>query len=359
MLIYWLLLIFFAAGALISPIDRDIALAGNSARISGHHTPARALFLLGAVGMICLIGFRYEVGGDWLTYEMIFNGVARNGLATALRNGDPAYQAVNWLVHAVGYKIWLVNLICGAIFGWGLFRFASAQPAPWLAVAIAVPYMVIVVAMGYTRQGVALGILMAGLARQAKGAGTLNFAVYVAFAASFHKTAAIAFPLVALSARGSRVVNFLIVISASVVLYDFFLSESMDDYVHAYLDTEYSSQGALVRIAMNMVAAALLWGFKGRLGFSDHERKLWRNFSLASVAALVMLAVGPSSTAVDRISIYLMPLQIAVLTRFALVGRNRVAGTVAVLAYVFAIEFVWLNYAQFSRLWVPYQFFPL
>lgn len=317
------------------------------------------MFVLGTVGMICLIGFRYEVGGDWATYEFMFDNVTRTSFATALRNGDPAYQALNWLVHAGGSRIWLVNLICAAIFGWGLFRFCSVQPAPWLAVAIAVPYMVIVVAMGYTRQAVALGILMAGLARQIRGAGTLNFAIYVAFAALFHRTAAIAFPLVALAGRGNRLVNLLMVLSASLLLYDVFLSDSLDDYVHAYLDTEYSSQGALVRVGMNMIAAAMLWSFRGRLGFLERERKLWNNYSFASAAALVMLAIGPSSTAVDRISLYLMPLQIAVLTRFALVGRNRIAGTAGVLAYVFTVQFVWLNFAQFSRLWVPYQFFPL
>ena len=359
MLIYWLLLLFFGLGALISPINPGFAYAHGAARQAAPQAPSRAMFVLGVVGIIFLIGFRYEVGGDWSTYQLMFNDAARRSLSSAIRNGDPAYEALNWIVHAAGYKIWLVNLACGAIFGWGLFRFCSAQPAPWLAVAIAVPYMIIVVAMGYTRQAVALGILMAGLARQMKGAGTLNFAVYVVFAAMFHKTAAVAFPLVALSARGSRLVNFLIVLSASLVLYDFFLADSLNDYVHSYLDAQYSSQGAFVRVAMNTVAAVMFWIFKNRLGFSEHERRLWRNFALASLAAMIMLALTPSSTAVDRISIYLMPLQIAVLTRFALVGRHRIAGTAAVLAYIFAIEFVWLNFAQFSRFWVPYQFFPL
>ena len=359
MVIYWLLFTFFAVGAIATRIDRQAAYAGAQEARGAPHVPAKALFVLGAIGMICLIGLRYRVGGDWYTYGLMFKDVARTTLTSAVRNGDPAYQAVSWLAHAAGYQIWMVNLVCGAIFAWGLFKFCSVQPSPWLAVAIAVPYMVIVVAMGYTRQSVALGILMAGLAKQARGAGTLNFAIYVACAAMFHKTAAVAFPLVALSARGNRFINLLIVLSTSVVLYDFFLSESMDDYVHAYLDTEYSSQGALVRVAMSVVAAIVLWTFRGRLGFSEQERKLWRNFAFAAVAALIMLAIGPSSTAVDRISIYLMPLQIAVLTRFALVGRNRLAGTATVLAYTCAIQFVWLNFAQFASYWVPYQFFPL
>jgi hypothetical protein len=198
---------------------------------------------------------------------------------------------------------------------------------------------------------------MAGLARQSRGAGTLNFAIYVAVAAAFHKTAVVMFPLVALSGRGSRMVNLLLAVSASLLLYDFFLGDSMEILVHNYIDAEYSSQGALTRCSMNFVAAILLWVFKDRLGLGEHEFKIWRNFSLASLLFMVLLGVLSSTTVVDRLSLYLMPLQIVVLTRVALLGASRIAGTAAILAYSFLIEFVWLNFADHARYWVPYQLF--
>jgi hypothetical protein len=68
--------------------------------------------------------------------------------------------------------------------------------------------------------------------------------------------------------------------------------------------------------------------------------------------------VLPSSTAVDRVSLYLMPLQLAVLVRAALLGRSRLPGTVAVLAFSFAVQFVWLNFADNARYWVPYRIYP-
>jgi hypothetical protein len=211
--------------------------------------------------------------------------------------------------------------------------------------------------MGYTRQSVALGVLMAGLAKQSRGAGTLNFAIYVAVAAAFHKTAVVMFPLVALSGKGSRLINLLLAVSASILMYDFFLGDSMDALVRNYIDTEYSSQGALTRCSMNFVAAVLLWIFKDRLGFERHEFKIWRNFGLASLLSMILLGVLSSSTVVDRLSLYLIPLQIVVLTRVALLAGSRLAGTTAVLAYSFLIEFVWLNFADHARYWVPYQLF--
>jgi len=320
--------------------------------------PFRAFFALGAIATIVLIGLRYKVGADWFSYVLIFNDIKRLSLTGALEFGDPAYQLLNWITGEFGARIWLVNLISGAIFGWGLYRLSMVQPSPWLAFAVAVPYLVIVVAMGYTRQSIALGVLMAGLAKQSRGASTLNFAIYATAAAAFHKTAVVVFPLVALSGRGSRLVNLFLAVSTTILLYDYFLGDSMDLLVKNYIETEYSSQGALTRCAMNSVPAVLLWMFKDRLGFDRHEFKIWRNFALASIVFIILLGVLPSSTVVDRLSLYLIPLQIVVLTRVAMVGEARLAGTVGVLAYSFAVQFVWLNFADHARFWVPYQLFP-
>ena len=109
---------------------------------------------------------------------------------------------------------------------------------------------------------------------------------------------------------------------------------------------------------MTLVAAVLLWIIKARVGLSETEWRVWKNFSLAAVAALVLLLVLPSSTAVDRISLYIMPLQLAVLSRVPLAIGSSLTGRVAVVGYSALVEFVWLNYAQFAKAWVPYHFYP-
>lgn len=359
MLIYWLLFAFFAVGAFIAPLNLSPVYSSPQGHSRQPPPQFRLGFILGAVATICMIGLRYKVGPDWETYVNIFDLAHTDYLSAALQLGDPGYEALNWIAYQLGADIWLVNLFSAAIFGWGLFRFCSAQPAPWVAAAIAVPYLIIVVAMGYTRQSIALGVLMAGLARQGRGASILNFAIYVAIAATFHKTAVILFPLVALAGKGSRFIGFLIALCASILLYDSFLQSAVSGLIKNYIDADYSSEGAFVRIAMNMLAAVLLWVFKGRLGFSPHEFKIWRNFGLAALLFIVLFAVIPSSTAVDRMSLYIMPLQLAVLTRVALLGRYRTTGIAGVLLYMFAVQYVWMNFAQHARFWVPYQLYPL
>jgi hypothetical protein len=361
-----MLLTFFAVGALVErpriglPQAAGYVPAGGQANSGTGRIIYSPMLVFGALVIIAMIGLRYKVGGDWDNYIRIFFNAKQLSFSSAIERGDPGYQAINWAAGHFGYKIWVVNLICGAIFGFGLLRFCATQPRPWLAFAIAIPYLVIVVAMGYTRQAVALGILMAGLARQVKGGSAINFAFYIAAAALFHSTVIVMFPVVAWSARGNRFVNAAIAVSVGIMFYRMFLGDTMDRLIANYLDTAYSSQGALVRVSMNMLAATCFLLVGKRLGFSDQEYRIWRNFSFAAAVMMVLLAVLPSSTAVDRISLYLLPLQLAVLARLpALSGRNSSMTVIAVLAYAIAVQFVWLNYAQFSDGWVPYRLFSI
>ena len=313
----------------------------------------------GALVIALLIGFRYEVGGDWHQYELMFTYAQFADLARMLEIGDPGYQLLNWVVEQVGGDLWLVNLIGGLIFGWGLLRFAAAQPDPWLAMVVAIPYLVVVVGMGYTRQALAIGILMAGLASVARDPSILRFALYVMAAALFHKTAVIVFPLVAFAQQRNQFTNFLIIVAVSISLYDFFLRDTMEAFVENYIEAEYSSEGAAIRIAMNLVPAMLLLLFRKRIAFSKQQYSLWRNFSLAAVGLAVLLVIFPSSTAVDRIALYIIPLQIAVLTRVPGSIMSGSAGKVMIVAYSAAILFVWLNFAVHAQFWVPYKFYPL
>lgn len=344
---YWLLFGYFASGSLL---NRDYSDRGTNA--------GYPLLKMGALLIALLIGLRYRVGGDWTAYERMFAFAKYNSLDRSLALGDPAYQLLNWSVQALGQEIWLVNLICGLIFSWGLIRFTLTQPSPWLATLVAIPYLVVVVAMGYSRQAVAIGILMAGLAGHLQRPSIFKFAAYVLVAALFHKTAVVVLPLIALGAGRNRFLNFIAAVILSFLFYDFFLSSAADRLVQNYFEAKYAAQGAAIRVTMSLFPAVLFLSSQHAFGFPDWERKLWRNFSLAAVVFFALLLLLPSSAAVDRMALYIIPLQIAILSRVpgSLVGRS--LGLVVIVAYSFVVQFVWLNYAAHAELWVPYRFYP-
>jgi len=348
LLIYWLLFAYFAVATVVS---RD--------RLPGTPPVSHPALILGAAIVALLVGFRYQVGADWRTYELLFSYARLSSLERVLSLGDPGYQFLNWIIQNMGLRLWAVNLVCGSIFGWGLFHLCRIQPSPFTAMLVAVPYLVIVVAMGYTRQSVAIGILMVGLASLSRNGSLLRFAAYVAVAALFHKTAVVAFPLAALTGRRSPLINLLLVGSIGFFMYDFFLEDSLATFIKNYVKAEYSSQGALVRVLMNLAPATLALTMASRLGFSDTERKLWRNFGLASFALLALVLISPSTTAVDRVALYILPIQIAVLSRVPGGLMNELIGKLVVIGYSLAVQFVWLTFAAHADYWIPYRFFPM
>lgn len=317
------------------------------------------LLTIAALFVTLMIGFRHEVGGDWFTYEEMYESFRYAGLGATLPRGDPAYSFLNWFGQQLGVGIWFVNVVCGAIFTWGLVQFAKRQPNPWLAILVGVPYLIIVVAMGYTRQGVAIGLILAGLASLDRK-GILYFAAYVLIGTLFHKTAIVVIPLVALAATRNRIATFAILIALAAILYYFFLASDVDFLMTNYVQAGYSSQGAAIRVAMNIPPAILFLIFHKRFAISQSEIKLWKIFSVSTFACLFALLVLSSSTAVDRVALYLIPLQLFVLSRLPNAFPTRSGAPnpqllVGVIAYSALIQFIWLTFAVHAEYWLPYN----
>lgn len=305
--------------------------------------------------MMLMIGLRSQVGADWDTYKRIFNMIAYRDLWEALTLGDPGYQLLNWLSQQIGSGVWLVNLVCGILFTWGLIRFAQAQDDPWLTVLVGIPYLVIVVAMGYTRQAVAIGFIMAGFATLKRTGSLTRFLIYAMMAAMFHKTAVLTVPFVIFTSDRNRTLTVLAGLAAAYALYSLFLTGAQDRLLRNYESA--NSQGAAIRVAMDILPAALFLLRQRAFGFVEQERKLWRNLSLAALGCVPLLFILKGSTAVDRMALYLIPIQLVILPRLGNVYLSQTAARLLVIIYSLAIQFSWLNYATFSNYWVPYHFY--
>ncbi|SMF62218.1 EpsG family protein [Allosphingosinicella indica] len=343
---YWVLFSAYAIGSV-----------GN--RLGSPETARRSmLFALLAGFTVLFIGLRYQVGADWDNYEIIYDTVSRMSWDAIPTQSDPAYMALNAVAYGLDLDIWFVNLICAAIFIWGLSQFAKRQPNPWLAFVVAVPYLVIVVGMGYTRQAVAIGLVMASIGRF-EGGRYVRFILLVILAAAFHKSSIIVLPLIALSAVRHRFVIYATAAAMAAILFLLFLDVFLDAILSSYFETEMSSQGAAIRVAMNIPPALLFLAFQKRFVISEQERLIWRNFSFAVIASIAGLAVASSSTVVDRLALYLIPLQIFVLSRlpyaFPIKRRENIQLLIGVFLYSAAVQVVWLLLADHAEYWLPYQ----
>lgn len=314
-------------------------------------------FLVWAVFTLC-VGFRYEVGGDWLTYVYHLNTKGSAELSAILSSEDPGYYFINYIVDRFGGGIVWVNTLCGMIFMYGVVRFAKYQPLPWLAFLVSVPYLIIVVGMGYTRQATALGFVLVALVSLSEKR-LIGFVACVCIGAAFHKSAVLILPIAALASSRRKVWNFFWVGVVSLLAAYFFVLDSAEELWEVYVQDEYESSGGLIRVLMNAVPALLFITYKDRISFSDSERNLWFWISMFSLACIPLVLV--SSTATDRVALYFIPLQVFVFSRIHLLTGDRVGRGCIVLGVVFyyaAVQTVWLLYADNVQHWLPYQMYP-
>lgn len=308
------------------------------------------------------IGLRHEIGGDWFNYLPFLSRTEGLSLTEVTAWGDPLYNAINWIFAPYTWGIYAVNTVCAFIFSLGLVFFCSKQPRPWLALTIAIPYLVIVVAIGYTRQALALGIMMPGLTYLERGS-LKPFVLCTALAATVHSTAIAMLASILPAVPGRTIIGRLtqafIVILVAVALGHTFLLSKTEQFVSGYVTKTYQSDGALVRLLMNLVPSALLLFIPKRLGFNSSQYRLWHSFALSSIACFIAFLLFPSnSTAIDRLALYFIPLQLVVFNRIPssrLFGQNPSTLLLFTLLYAVSIQFVWLNFASHSYLWLPYQ----
>ncbi|MEM7300521.1 MAG: EpsG family protein [Pseudomonadota bacterium] len=309
-----------------------------------------------------LIGFRFQVGGDWTTYLSKLRQTSFLSISDVLFAGDPGYSLTNWLANQLGFfdTVWPVNLTCGMLFSIGLLKFCARQPLPWLAVLVSIPYLVVVVAMGYSRQGVAIGLAMLALLC-IQDRKFYSFMIWMGLAALFHKTAVLLMPIGIIASTQNRYWTIFAGGLAVGLMYLLFLSESVDGFLRSYVQAQYQSEGAAIRIAMNAIPSALFLFFRKRFLLTEAERRLWTYMCLIGVSFIALLIISPSSTAVDRMALYFIPIQIFVWSRLPFVFGSTLktfrATQLAVVGYSAAIMFVWLNFAGHAYAWVPFKLY--
>jgi len=361
-IVYWLIFATFAVGAFsyASSISR-LGMLPVSGPMAVNVARRSAILSIVAVALVVLIGLRYRVGGDWSNYVDIYRRLAPQELGPALLGSrqEPGYTFVNWLAARLGAGIWLVNLLCAVPFTYGLVRLCRQQPNPWLALLIATPFLIIVVGMGFTRQAAALGCLMVGLSKIIERRSPVQFVLWTLAGALFHQTVLVFIPVMFVTGVKNRMISYLLVLVSAAIGYWAVLPSALDQYAPGYLHEQYNAAGATVRVLMDVVPACIVLVSRNRFFWSVEEKAVWRTYAVLCLVAGAALPFIHSSVVVDRLAIYLIPMQIFVYSRigycFGLIRRGWLMWTAAVVIYSAAVLFVWLNYAVNAGSWLPYQ----
>ena len=358
----------------IALLSSRLSASPGSPRLNYSHGPVWNYI---ALVVTVIIGLRYRVGGDWDNYLRHFVQIGAGSFWDALSQTDPLYGFISWLSSELGVGIFGVNLVCAAIFAVGLTSFCKRLPRPWLGFAVAIPYLVIVVAMGYTRQGAAIGLAMIGLLALNRGSiGKFVFAVGIA--AMAHKSAVLLLPVAALSSSRNKFWTIAWSGATGAVMFYFLLSKDVDSLYANYIVAEFQSQGALVRLGLNLIPAVIFIFYNKNMYMRGNERRLWKVLSYLSLGMFILFFITPASTALDRVALYLIPLQLVVFSNLPDAIRLRhqqhfqqastharlshregdaYAVTLGIVLSYGAVLFVWLNFGNYSSYWIPYTLY--
>ena len=317
-----------------------------------------SLFVM-SLALLILVGLRREIGADWLAYLDMFYLADTSTLLIAMQRSDPAYMLINWITSRVVDEIWLSNLLCAAISIFGLAKFCYSRCTPHIALLAALPYIVIVVMMGYNRQGAAIGLVFLSMCEIERGR-LFRFLFYAILAILFHKSAMFVLPLGAFCFSKNRWISVLIIASIAPVIYVYFIAASIERLSYVYLDSQYASRGALVRTAFVALNGLIYLLFLRQHESDVSAARFWSLVSVLGVLAAPASVLFTSSTVVDRLALYLMPLQMVVACDLPARLRPDAARLLAYLFVIisyFILMTVWFMTTDYYYSWVPYKWY--
>ena len=353
MVAYWVVFSLAGLGALspiqLSPRIRLLAFVGFS------------------IVVVCLIGSREEIGGDWENYIEKYKRISEEGLSRALKQRNLGYALISWLSAQLDLGIYGTNFIAGTIFTTSLGMFCWKQPLPWLAWLVSVPYLIIVVAMGYTAQSLAFGMALLAYIQLEKKC-YFRFFIFILIGFFFHKSV---FGLLLLLFvepvknllinRGAQLYKRNLIITCIGAVFMacltwLLIGSELTNLISYYiLRDQWSSGGVYFRLLMNLVPALLLLLFFRKFQAKYMVSSHWYVFAVLCFVMFGLVSIG--STAIDRFSVYITPLQIYVWSRIPFIWDSRVtmpAITLGVVIYSGLALGLWLNFANHRDDWVPY-----
>ena len=339
MLIYWIMYLIPAALAVI------IVRKNQS-----------DLFLLFCMGFIfCLIiGLRHNIGSDWGAYLGHITEIKTIPFFTILEKGDYGHIITNWIMAKLNLGIYGVNFMYAIIFMIGLIKFCKPEQNHWIGITVAVPYLMIVVAMSLSKQSAALGFLLLGLS-YLKNNKVKSYVLSVFFGALFHNSVIIMLFLLVFNKNIKKQVRYIMIILTIPVLY-IFLSQNYAEFFNNYISRGLKSSGIYARLFLNLIPIFFLFIYRKKWKKNFDDYNIWYWFSFVSIVSIFFIPI--SSTLIDRILIYFIPLQLVVYSRLPFLNKDTIQPIytkLAIIIFYAIVNFVWLNYSKHSPAWLPYK----
>lgn len=318
-------------------------------------------FILFILFLIIFTGLRFEIGGDWKNYLVMYDYFRGLTFYESLFITDPGYGFFNYISQNLDIKdTILVNFLCSICFYLSFVFFYKKFDNYWISLLISFPYLILVVSMGYTRQSVAISFFLIAML-YAIEKKLFKFFLFSLLAFIFHKSAIIVLmfaPLFFLPKFFNNNFIFLsytffsfLIMSGAV-----YISSIAGENIYTDQSGEISSAGAIFRIIVHFLPLIFYIFYRAKIKRVLLEKI--RLFDYLSLLILFTLALAiPFSTLADRFNLYLIVFDVFVFSYLFTVLNvfNRQVMLGCIIFFNTLMLIIWLNFGAWSGAWLPYQ----
>ena len=306
--------------------------------------------------LFIFVGFRYEIGGDWIHYGRFFQNA--QGLSfDQIIFSSLVYVYINKIANYLGIQFVGVNIICAAIFMFSLALFLYETKNKWLGLVISFPIIIVVLSMGYTRQGLAFSFLLF-LIRALENKQFFKSVCLIILSVFSHKSALfISSFLVFLYLWYHKkyfylVLSLLIPIFFGIIFWGFYKHYI---YFYAGFGQHMFSYGSLPRSLLILFVGIFFMIYKAKFkNMNEYQIFIYTAFSYM-IIFLFPFSITTSIVA-DRLLFYLYPLKLVFISFADLEDK-----TLKLIAFILTSSYffyfiIWIFFGKNSLSWVPYKF---
>ena len=323
-----------------------------------------------AIIFILLFGFRKNIGGDWINYEIYYNTINShfNPFKFNLLENDYLFDLINWISFNFDLSYYFVNFLNFCIFIIFFSIFITKFKYPVTALLLAIPYVIIVAGTGYVRQASAFGFLLIAILYLIDKK-ILLFLTFIILGTLFHKTVflmVILLPIVLFDFKKNinfifdikSIIAIIVLIIISVFFYYIFLQHKFSFILYYYVGEGrfFSSSGGIFRFLPYLFSSILFLLYYKNINLKITEYKIYFFYSIFIIICTPL--VYKYSSAIDRILLYFYPIQLLILSQLHVIFKdikNRIFYNGIITMFVIIQFLIWVYFGKYSKHWLYYN----
>jgi hypothetical protein len=219
------------------------------------------------------------------------------------------------------------------------------------------PIQIIVIGMGYMAQSIALAFLMTAYVQFIKER-KFFFLILIVTGSLFHASLIIFAPMIFINFFHKNFLQKFILFAITIIIIFILLESYFNEMINNYILDDLSSPGAIYRLLLNFISVLIFLIFINKKKLCTNYKILFYFFSFNSLVLIILVNLSFATTAIDRIALYLNPIQILIINKFLITNfsaNNRKIISTAFFIIYFVFMYTWFNFSNYSSDWIPYN----